>query len=268
MKGVLAHLRIHGAVHALWMISLLILVIAALILMMPDGKSVGDYIAFATSIASLVLAVVAIGHSLISGQSFAETVGSLKSSADDVKNAATNVCEVSNILSGQSERLLLEFGALPPAVKAISDKLDAQFAPSQQSIPANGELQLDGQENVFSGPMPNGLRLAIYSMIRSFSTGKPIVTEQFKISQVWQSWISGSLGTLLIVKPAGIDLKFESQGIVVSSLGSLDAAKIERGARDIFQASIPELLLAVDQYFVGGDLDTKTTASEEKVVVD
>jgi hypothetical protein len=120
MKALREHLRLHGAVHAVWTIAMLLGIVAALLLMSPNGNAVGEYIAFATSIASLVLAVVAIGHALIANQSFSETVGSLKTSTDGVQAAAREICTVSVELSHQSERLIGEFSELPPAVRAIS----------------------------------------------------------------------------------------------------------------------------------------------------
>lgn len=65
-----SHMQRHGFVHALWTISILILIIASLLLGLPNGNLIGDYIAFSASIAPLVLAVVAIFYSIISNHPF------------------------------------------------------------------------------------------------------------------------------------------------------------------------------------------------------
>ncbi|HEX8309040.1 MAG TPA: hypothetical protein VF645_11560 [Allosphingosinicella sp.] len=269
MEALRQHLRNHGVVHSLWTIAVLLLIIAALILATPDGKSVGEYIAFATSIASLVLAVVAIGHALVANQSFSETVGSLKSSAEDVKNAASNVCEVSNVLSKQSDRLLEEVVSLPPAVRALSDKLEASLL--RPSAPASGEahelpLGPSSDQDVYHAKMAAGVRASLYLIVRSFATGKPIDTNQIFPNDLWRHWTDGVLHAAVTFQPYGALLVAgDSSDVKVLGIGSLDPLRVEKSVREIMGNGHAEVIRAIDTYFSlpnGGQQVATTGASD------
>ena len=116
------HFQKYGFVHAFWLITILIMIIAGLLLRAPSGDKIGDYIAFAASIASLVLAIVVIFYSMISNQGFSETVGSLKTLATTVHESANDIKLVSSDFVDKASEIFGELSEIRPEVRAISEK--------------------------------------------------------------------------------------------------------------------------------------------------
>lgn len=250
-----SHMRAHGAVHALWTISLLVLIVASLLLGLPNGNLIGDYIAFAASIASLVLAVVAIFYSIISNQSFSETVGTLKSSAEIVKSAADRVCDVSMTLNDQSERLINEVLALPPAVQAISDKIDTKFAPSSNALDSEGKGQAESDQPL-NKIKTVGAILALYVVGASYRNGKEVDADlMLPKHAIWSNYVAGFLHSLYMFCPGGIGLvRKNNTGTGIYTVTTLGKFKEDDFFAQIAKNDSPDLALMkslVDNYFSG-----------------
>lgn len=81
----------NAVIHLSWIIVLLILSGAALVSTSPDGIVIRDYISFASAISSIALAIVAIFYSMISNQSFSQTIGALNLSANKIDSTAREI---------------------------------------------------------------------------------------------------------------------------------------------------------------------------------
>ena len=216
--------------------------------MMPSGSAVGEYIAFAASIASLFLALVAIGQTLISNQGFSESLSMLSQSADDVKAAAGVVTSATAQLSSQSDEVLLEVRSLPPAVREIAEKLDTSVrAPQADSAQAGATNQLPKR-------MANGLRLALFTICRSFTTGKPIDSSKLSSQAIVRNWLIGAINAVQYFGPCGITISEAGEGkFKVDSLGSYDAAALERSLYDL-KEELPEgALKEIETFFATTD---------------
>lgn len=251
------HIAKYGMVHALWLISILVLIIAFLLLNLPDGAMIGDYIAFAASIASLVLAVVAIFYSIIFNQGFSETVGVLKGSADDVKLAASQICDVSTQLNGQSDRLLGEFSQLSPAVLAISDKLDRSLQPSAEIGDVSSPSEPGNKEEEFlSKFVSGGSAIAIYALaLSSLTKIRMTPFKMFPSDLAWQNYISGFLTSSSLL--ADMTIRREDQGadetFIVESLGSLTPGTIIEWFNSRSGRISHNMKPVVDKYFGFGE---------------
>ncbi|WP_426264142.1 hypothetical protein [Sphingomonas sp. PWP1-2] len=122
--GIAEHFRIHGAVHAFWIISILVLIITALLLLVPNGSFLRDYISFASSIASIILAIIAIFYSMFSNQSFSEMVGSLQSSVQNTSQSSAKLEDASNFLTTLADRVSTEISSLSPRFDAVENKIE------------------------------------------------------------------------------------------------------------------------------------------------
>lgn len=211
MESLREHFRSHGAVHALWLISVLLAIIAALILMSPNGAAVGEYIAFATSIASLVLAVVAIGQTLISNQGFSETVGALRSSADNIQVTARNIADSSSLLSQKAEFISEQAEKVPSVVEALSAKLDDRiFRKSSAEISQADAIGPGRKTEQIYGGSTFGTIMCLYAMSKAFKENKAIDTSSILSGIKAQIGMSGvMLGFLNAMRDLG------SCGIVV-----------------------------------------------------
>jgi hypothetical protein len=254
MDALRSHFKAHGSVHAVWLIAVLIGIIAALLLIMPNGKSVGDYIAFAASIASLVLAVVAIGQSLIANQSFSETIGSLRASAENVETAARNIADTSNTLSDQSERMIGEVSRLPPAFEELSSRLNERLTP-----PAFSSGAEEGEPPLLSNPMSlfdntsygGKATLYIASLARTYS--KPIELDKIFQDAVWQNFVAGYLQALIVSPSFGLKIRLSSEGggtkFLVDDMGEFPMSDIISQFRNAAQLIQDQNQKRIDSYF-------------------
>lgn len=268
MAGLWAHFKNHGAIHALWMIGVLLLIIAALLIRSPGGNIIAEYFAFATSIASLVLAIVAIFHSVVSNQSFSETIGSLRTSAESVQTAARNIADTSAILSEQSERMIGEVSRLPPAFQELSEKINEKFtqdtgeAENRQGGVLNiGLAYFD--ETVYGG------KLSFYILALSHLRSKNFsIYDMFADQVVWSNFISGYMHAIRITKPCDIDLGYntsdesDSMLFILTSIGSLPVKEIVNSFSKMDDEYTKPERQIVDSYFFGlpsaGDDQGKT----------
>jgi hypothetical protein len=209
MRWVADHIRRHGMIHALWIILTLIFVIAAIVLGLASGDKINDYISFASSIASLLLAVVAIFYAMVSNQSFSETIGSLRQSATTVDDAAKSICKVTEELNDKSEDLLLQVSGLPPTLQKMSEKLDSITSPTavpdESAAASRDDTHKSGM--LFDSNKTAGVKMGLYILGVSAFTGNPFKVEDlFPEDMAWTSYILGFCGTVETFKPCGIQV--------------------------------------------------------------
>lgn len=195
-------------VHLCWTIALLLLAGAAILLNVPDGTILRDYISFASAISSIVLAVVAIFYSMISNQSFSETIGSLKSSAGLIDKTEKEINDVSSSLSGKVESILDEFSQIRPAVQEISSKID-QRIPIMNEIVAESAVNsadLKDRKLFKSGPTVGGLA-GFHIILKAFETkfGKFNINDIFPDSVIYSNYCIGVVECIKATEPC--DLK-------------------------------------------------------------
>ncbi len=182
----------------MWTVAVLLAIIAALLLRLPNGSAVGEYISFSASIASLVLAVVAIGQALVANQGFSETVGTLRSSSDELRSAATNIAETSATLNQRCEDIIGQVAKVPAAVEALGAKLDEQVASAvKPEVPVRG-LGDDVTYDIINN-MPMGGQLSLYVLAKSFVSGKAFDTSDVFSKDTHYLWTGVLLGFIFSV---------------------------------------------------------------------
>jgi hypothetical protein len=116
------HFRTYGFIHTFWIISLLLCTIAALIMTVPNGNVIRDYLSFASAISSIILAVIAIFFSMFSNQSFSEIAGSLKDSIDRTDRSSREIGDTSSTLAALGSGLVDQSQKMTVAARAMADK--------------------------------------------------------------------------------------------------------------------------------------------------
>lgn len=233
------HLRNHGAIHASWLFGGMALVIAALLLTSPNGALVNDYISFASSLASLILAVVAIFYSIIANQDVTKNIGALAASAQEMNNRATAVGALADTLSQATEKILTEFSTFGPTVEEISNKIDRSVLPQPNSggSSESAELPLEDSGIIKDDPaMATLLTLYIVAKTHLRGVNKVSIERMFVDNQVWDNFCSGCMDTIKTLRPCGIVLnkfggeKNESGRVIyyysVQDLGSFKATEV------------------------------------------
>lgn len=253
MKQIATHFRRHGLIHAIWLFSVLLALIAFLLLRLPNGQSVGDYIAFAASIASLVLAIVAIGQSLLANQSFSETIGSLRQSSEALRNTALNVEKTSGSLSGKMDELAGSVARMPEAFDALSAKIEA----SQELAfsDSTAEYQTPGRTPVLDkiSSFRFASEMILYASAISLKENVPYDPKEVvgEASDFWKGIMTG--GTILLAdsKFAGITMDdmtvHGSIRVKTLNLGDFEADSLIESIRA--ERADHEFVKAIDAYF-------------------
>ncbi|MCX8475222.1 MAG: hypothetical protein MT490_05430 [Sphingomonas sp.] len=207
MEGLREHFRLHGTVHAWWTIAMLILVIAALLLFMPNGSAINEYISFASSLSSLLLAIVAMFYAFISNQNSSENLSDLRTSSAQISASSTVVSNASHELRDQITILLSDFSDIKPRVEQIHSRITAASSPITPS-PNQAEIQTT-PDSLFKTDIGTGLRVAFYGLDKSFRLGVHIIDleEIYGKSLLWLHFMQGVHDLIYTVRPCGIELK-------------------------------------------------------------
>jgi hypothetical protein len=119
-----------------WIGIVLALFIGALTVKWYDIKDLANLLSFGLALSSLILAVIAIVQALISGSSLSSIIGSIGSSVDQVKSAATQIDKA-------SEQLLAHAAGIPPALGAMSARFEQTQEIMQKLLSSDAQSSLE-----------------------------------------------------------------------------------------------------------------------------
>lgn len=251
-----AHFTRHGAVHAIWLIAVLTAIIAWLLLRTPDGKSIGDYIAFAASIASLILAVIAIGYSMLSNEGLIATVGNLNSSSSTIAEAAENIKAQNASLDATISELSGQVADVPASMRALTDRLDQKIASeAEKEAPTVGDENAVSKSGFDMEYARFGVQLTLYILAKAFSSQKPFDAAAVikDTGGIWPGLIMG--GCLIIEQFSPLDVKIEMFKIDdkslrrVVSFGSIDVQSVLENFPSFSDDDRAGMQAAIDKYF-------------------
>jgi hypothetical protein len=199
------HLKNHGAVHTFWIISILISIIAALIIIVPDGAIIRDYLSFASAISSIILAVIAIFYAIFSNQGFSETVGLLRESVERAESGSRALAKTSTSLETTVSNFTAEIADFRPRFDAIDTKLDHGLA-LNRAIDAPSEKNSGNKSIVTGDVLTPALAISLYVILQMKKTGRDVNTKDIFPGENWKEYVAGCLSTISYLKPLGIDL--------------------------------------------------------------
>lgn len=252
------HFRSHGHVHAIWIIALLVAIVAWLLLGERDGKVINEYISFASSLASLILAVVAIFYAIVSTQSQSESVGALNASVREIASAAGNISRTSAALEEKAESMIGEVRGIAPAFEDLRNRVNAASLDTAPKTPTG----LSILDNVSYGG-----KVGFYLVALSLQQSKGFNPYNvFENDAVWSNWIMGFLHAVRAWKPCGVILDFASddenyvfRASVAGQFPTKDIiARIEE------THSLDEQVKSIKDYFADDVEDGKVKTKEEE----
>lgn len=207
----------------LWLIAVLLLITSYVLLRSPNGSLIRDYISFAASIASLVLAVVAIFYSIISSQSLSGSIASLQDSAAAVGEQSSRLEETTGRFSATADQLLDEIKQVPQAVRKdfveFGGKVESLMSATIKAEPRGTAQDLQAGPQA---PKVIATTLALYVIAQGLKTGKVIDCKKITDSDEFRNLLFGFLSAVRQFCP--MDLQVESAGynFQVVSKGEFD----------------------------------------------
>lgn len=226
------HFRRVGHIHGIWIICVLLAIISGLMLRIPNGDKVAEYISFSSSIASLVLAVVAIFYSIISNQSIAENLGSLDKTSARIDSTSDQLEVIASSIENNFTKIFDEFGLITPEMRKISEKFDKVLEPQSETKSYKSTPKDDADIGIPTYGVYGkaaGERVAWYTIAKSIKTEKPINTDIiFKDHSPFRYYVSGYLTALgntldiVSIKKTDEGMEFTPKSELLNSDGIID----------------------------------------------
>ena len=257
----------HWHVHALWLIALLVFTNTWNLLKLTDGESVRDFLSFAASIASMILAIVAIFYAFVSNRDSLINLGKIGQSSERASEASFAVRETTDRLGDLIDELNSKFGAIEPAVSTVAEQMEQIHAlmdpKPTKKITSGGEIDL-GQK------VSGGSVVSLYLLLKAFQTQKFIdVQKVFSESDVWVTFAGGFFGAVQFFKPCNIRIDSDDSQFFVRSLGELDpseiTALINSKKKTDKRQNVLDRFDEIDAYFAEDEVDLAEELDSESV---
>ena len=234
-------------VNYLWIIAVLLLVVSFVVLKIPSGDLVRDYISFAASIASLVLAVVAIFYSIVSNQSFYQHVGSLQDLAESIRAESNSISSNLENFSSRAEALVTEVSAIPGSVDRLTNTVT-------EKLNTISPAKVDKKESEEAGTtfLPRatvGANISVYLIARAAKSGKKFNTIKAFDDDVLRNYITGVVTTLGLTDYKGLKMEIDGYEFTVTDPGEMDVdAMIKKGQESTTEVT-KSAVKKIDTYF-------------------
>ncbi len=190
-------------IHACYILGILITTIIILITIQWSGiPNLAEKISFALTLASLILAALAIGYAVYSNTSFTKTVTTLNNASNDVSATAHQISEAANELTKKIE-------AIPSRLESMESKVDQvllrQVPEKQDTQPPNEKDKKAAEEIIdsFILRIPTYGVYLLYVISNSYSKQAPINLEEI-VSSLSPIKYDFALGFLSATKAAGL----------------------------------------------------------------
>jgi len=158
--------KAHATVHFCWTIAVLTAIIIGILSAKPGtNDSIKDILTFEVSLASLVLALVAIVQALVSSGALSSVVGTIQSALEKIDQPAKDVSAAAELLATYSERIDVR-------AEEIGRRLSSVNAEQAIQISATDSGPKTKDRNDLLSRTTRGGRVAYYACVRSFETKK------------------------------------------------------------------------------------------------
>jgi hypothetical protein len=160
-------------IHAFYVLAILVSIIIVLVTIQWSGiPNLAEKISFALTLASLILAALAIGYAVYSNTTFSQTILTLNTVAGDVSKTAGNISKAADSLNRAIENI-------PSRLESMEDKVDRanvmlqQFSERSETPPPTDKEKRAASELIESfieKISPTGL-LILYAYSLAYSKG-------------------------------------------------------------------------------------------------
>ena len=242
--GIQAYAKEKGYVHLLWIIAVQILIISGLLLLTPNGNTITAYIAFASSVASLILAVVAIFYSIISNQAFYQHIGSLQGLAEGIQKESGAINTNLKTFSERAEGLVAAIADVPGSVDRLASTLDDRL----NTISPVKVTSKDKAAGAFFTRATTGTNIALYLIVKAFGGGEKVNLEDVFSQQRLKNYVGAVLTVLALTKYRGVEIDFRGFVYTVVNTGEIDCEAILAKAK-ISTGLTQKAIAEIDAYF-------------------
>ncbi|WP_156375738.1 hypothetical protein [Methylobacterium sp. Leaf125] len=204
------HLQKYGKIHAAWIIGVLAVLIIGLVSTdLGRVEGIKDILSFAVSFASLLLALIAIAQSALSGSGTAEVLGSVTTTAKQIEESSSRLISVTQgiplAIAGIEASIVRPAQEILEAANKI-DAYSATISASANDLRSSQEKMLtatskvpevkvasDENSSASYGGISNNDAYAYYIAKLSFMKGKEFNPDDLEMHRGQSSFIQGVL---------------------------------------------------------------------------
>lgn len=239
-----------GHIHLLWTIFILVLVISGLLIKSPNGGTISDYISFAASIASLILAIVAIFYSIVSNQTFFESVGTLHTISKSIQNNSDIINCTIDEFNKKTDGLIVRISDVPQSVEKLADglntRLDAlSITTASEKTPDKGNTS----KYPFLDRASTGTLLGLYLLGQSFEKTIPFQLSKMFSDKTLGSYMNGLINAFRSTAFQGLKIEYSENTYTVLDTGSIKFTEFNENIRKSKNKLTVETIKIIDSYF-------------------
>ncbi|WP_299321426.1 hypothetical protein [Parasphingopyxis sp.] len=213
-------------IHLLWAIAVLIMVMSAILWRLPDGDSLARFIAFAASIASLILAVVAIFYSMISNNQLTSNLQGIEGASASLEDSSEAIQITSENLLKRIEDLFEEVVTIHPGIEGIRETLESNLKSLMDNDESKFADNQDYGENFLSNNTTTGMNMSVYLVAMSAKHQKRIVFDDLDVPDPLRQYAYAAISALAAITYRGLILRMDRNGFEVVERGDLNPEKI------------------------------------------
>lgn len=242
-------------INLLWVIGVLIMIVAAFAVVAPSGDVLQGYISFASAIASILLALVAIFYAFVSNQSVSDTLNELRGAATALSNETSRLRNASSGLSDEADQILRRLSNVPTALSEMSGELNKKIEDlaGQQTFRSTQTNDPVPPNKFDPGGKPVSLVITLYIMYLAHKNQNYIgIDEIFKEPEYkfMADYVSGFIEAMKYFNNCNVGIEGFAKQFSINSMGDLDlTALVERlKANDKNSDSINNLVKKIDDH--------------------
>lgn len=244
--------KINWVPHLTWLSGLLTLAILAQWVFKPDPSQLLNFLSFASSIASLVLAVAAIVYAFVSNNSLTSSVAKISDVSDILKAESATLKESATSVAQYTDDLLTAATKMPESIenmsKDITDRIDKLSSAGRASGKPN-DANSSRSISLFNKQGTLGTDVAQYMLAKSYLSRRPLDISELDVGPSVKNYYIGILTSIALAGVRGSSIEFVNDSFKVTNPGDWDYEGLLASREKLIELGAAKEIEMADSYF-------------------
>lgn len=239
--------------HLAWVSVLLLAAILAQWAFKPNADLILSYLSFAATVASLILAILAIVYTFFSNSHLLGTSKQISDVTSLLESESGKLKRVADAVEARTDSLEDALASMPKELSSLREDLEGQFEKlTKSSLSTSTSRKSDEKHySLFKREGTVGTDFAHYLLAKSFETGYSFELEKVFSSGagITKNFVFGVLQAVALLEPRGIKIEYAGDSFRTVSSGSWDYEKILNDRDNIDANAESNSIQQIDDYF-------------------
>lgn len=239
-------------IHFVYIIFILVSIIVVLSTKnFGNNKELVNYISFAGTIASILLAIVSIIYAFYSNNQLSQTLGKLDNTSQSLNDSSQKVKDISEQLSSEVQKLTNTIDSIPNSIESMKEKVIETNSLIQSSLINTQDIsEGDASQQSKLLSLPSAGILALYIACLSKENNKILESKTgIKHVDTLYLYILGCISCLKALEYLSIDNKIKAtDGFLVTDLDNEINNNLQK-IKDMLEKKRPGLKQQIEEYF-------------------